>query len=422
MGIVPGHGIPQPLRRDGWVLKKTFGSPGGSARALFPNRAGKDPPPRRVLIVFPGVSVRAPSRAPFFPAGKNHILIPDPCHRSRSMPSLRSHELFPLALISIITVIAFVVFWEITDMVLLGGSLAILLLPLHHRLSARVRPLLSAALITGLVFAAFLVTALVTFRILAANAGTLTAIFSTIATWLNDPATNPLSSGIPFGKTTFSSLLAKGTALFVDFEQTLVDNLALYLFKTFVFFFSLGALLFHGDWLKNRFMDRMPPAVGEWVTRLSAVTVDTLYAIWVVQIAIAVLTFFIAIPVFYLLGYGNVLFYSFLTAFCELIPVLGSSATFLLIGAYAVALGDTRGVFIVFFLGYVVVACLPEVTVRPVLVGRRVRIHAVVMFIGIIGGILTMGLAGFVLGPVIIVLLTTSYRIYATEKKEHPDL
>jgi predicted PurR-regulated permease PerM len=147
------------------------------------------------------------------------------------------------------------------------------------------------------------------------------------------------------------------------------------------------------------------------------VTVDTLYAIYVVQVAIAALTFFIAIPVFYLLGYGHILFYSFLAAFCELIPILGSSVAFILIGAYALALGDTRGVFILFFLGYLIVSCVPEIYLRPVLVGRRVRIHPIIMLIGIIGGILTMGLAGFVLGPVIIVLLITSYRMYIKEKK-----
>ena len=337
------------------------------------------------------------------------------------MPALRSHDLFPFAVIGIITLVAFMVFWSVMDMVLLGGSLAIVLMPLHHRLSARVTPFFSAALITVLIFSVFAGTALVTIQILNANAGTLSGMFSAIATWLNDPATNPVSYGVPFGKTTLSNMLAKGTSIFVDFEQTLMDNLTLYLFKTFVFFFSLGALIFHGDWLKTHFMSHMPPAICEWVTRLSAVTVDTLYAIYVVQVAIAVLTFFIALPVFYLLGYGNILFYSFLTAFCELIPVLGSSATFMLIGAYALALGDTRGVFIIFFLGYLFVACLPEITMRPVLVGRRVRINPVVMFIGIIGGILTMGLAGFVLGPVMIVLLITSFRIYSSDRKERKE-
>jgi predicted PurR-regulated permease PerM len=61
---------------------------------------------------------------------------------------------------------------------------------------------------------------------------------------------------------------------------------------------------------------------------------------------------------------------------------------------------------------------VPEFYIRPVLVGRRVKIHPVIMFIGIVGGTLTMGLVGFVLGPVIIVLLITSYRMYVQEKKE----
>jgi predicted PurR-regulated permease PerM len=71
-----------------------------------------------------------------------------------------------------------------------------------------------------------------------------------------------------------------------------------------------------------------------------------------------------------------------------------------------------------FFFGYLIVSCIPEFYVRPVLVGRRVKIHPVIMFIGIFGGMLTLGLAGFVLGPVIVVLLITSYRIYVQEKKE----
>ncbi len=150
---------------------------------------------------------------------------------------------------------------------------------------------------------------------------------------------------------------------------------------------------------------------------MSDATGDTLFAIYYVQIVISVLTFFIAIPVFYLLGYGDIIFYSFFAAFCELIPILGSSTAFILIGAYAFSINDTRGVLILFFIGYLIVSLLPEIYVRPVLVGRRVKIHPVIMFIGIVGGILTMGLAGFVLGPLIIVLLITSYRIYTEERK-----
>jgi predicted PurR-regulated permease PerM len=325
---------------------------------------------------------------------------------------------FPFILMVILAVSGIVVFWSIMDMVLLGGSLAIVLIPLQRRLAAQARPVVSATIITLVTMAACSALAYLTLLIFTSNATTLDSVFAAIATWVDNPANNPLAYGIPLNKGSLTVILDKANAIFVNYQDTLLEYLTIIIFKLFTFFFTLFILLLHGDELKSRLMEHLPPSMNEYVSRLSDVTVDTLYAIYVVQIAIAVLTFFIALPVFYLLGYGNILFFSFFAAFCELIPVLGSSATFIILGAYAFALGDTRGVLILFFLGYFVVALMPEIWIRPVLVGHRVKVHPVIMFIGIIGGILTMGLAGFVLGPVIIVLLITTYRMYIQDRKD----
>jgi predicted PurR-regulated permease PerM len=332
---------------------------------------------------------------------------------------MKSHrtELLPFVLIIVLTLIAFVIFWLVMDMVLLGASIAIVLLPLHHRISKHTQPKVSAAMVTLAVVIALALVIIITLYVLNSNADTLKELFGSISVWLNNPATNPLDFGIPVTKATLSSILDEGTALFVDYQKTLISNLSLILFKMLVLFVSIFSLLRWGEELKIKLTRHVPQAFTGYVSKLSEVTVDVLYAIYIVQVAIAILTFFIALPVFYLLGYGNIIFYSFLAAFCELIPVLGSSVAFILIGTYAFAIGDTRGVFILFFLGYLIVSCVPEIYVRPVLVGRRVKIHPLIMFIGIISGILTMGLAGFVLGPVIIVLIITSYRMYAEEKK-----
>lgn len=327
-------------------------------------------------------------------------------------------EQFPFLLMVIFATACIVVFWSIMDMVLLGASLAVVLIPSHRRLSLRIRPLGSAALITLITLLGCSALLYITYSIFSANTATLRLMFATIAEWVENPATNPLMYGIPLSKGSLTAMLVQADALFVNFLDTVIEYLQVILFKIFTFFFTLFILLLQGDELKSRIMEHLPPSLTEYVTRLSDVTVDALYAIYVVQIAIAVLTFFIALPVFWLLGYGNVLFFSFFAAFCELIPVLGSSATFIVIGTYALALGDTRGVLILFFFGYLIVALMPEVWIRPVLVGRRVKIHPVIMFIGIIGGILTMGLAGFVLGPVIIVLLITTYRMYIRNRPD----
>ena len=327
-------------------------------------------------------------------------------------------DLFPFILFVVLTLAAFIVFWSFMDMVILGASLAVVLIPLHHRISQHTLPGVSAAIVTFAIFFSGCIMALFIFLIISSNVVILTELFGTIGTWLNNPATNPLDFGIPVAKANLSDLLNKGTLLFVDYQDTILSNLTLITFKMFVFFVSLFSLIRWGEELKMTFSRRVPEVLSRYDKRLSGVTVDTLYAIYIVQIAIAFLTFFLALPVFYLLGYGNVIFYSFLAAFCELIPVLGSSVVFVLMGTYAFALGDTRGVLILFFLGYLIVSCVPEFYIRPVLVGRRVKIHPVIMFIGIVGGTLTLGLVGFVLGPVIIVLLITSYRMYVQEKKE----
>jgi predicted PurR-regulated permease PerM len=325
---------------------------------------------------------------------------------------------FPLILMVILTLAGLIVFWSIMDMVLLGASLAIVLLPLHHWITKRTGFMVSGTMITLLVLLSFSALGYFTLVFFSSNSSTLTTLFSTIGNWVNNPATNPMAYGIPLGKTSITALLNEGNSLFVDYQKTILAYLPVIVFKAFTFFATLFVLIIHGEEIKRRIMTRLHPDVKEYVNRLSDVTVDVLYAIYIVQVAIAVLTFFIALPVFYLLGYGDILFYSFFAAFCELIPVLGSSVVFVLIGAYSLALGDKTGLLITFFLGYVGVSLLPEVYIRPVLVGRRVKIHPVIMFIGIIGGLLTMGLAGFVLGPVIIVLLITTYRMYVRDRKD----
>jgi predicted PurR-regulated permease PerM len=325
-------------------------------------------------------------------------------------------ETVSLIVITVIALAVLVIYWRIAEMVVLGASLAVVLMPLHHRICRHTRDFTSAAIITIAVFFVMTGFVYVTVTILTANAGVMSEMFITIGNWLEDPMTNPAVYGIPFERSDLSAILAKGNALFSHSLATIFNNLTEVVVYLIVFFVSFYLLLLKGEELKNRILTRLPVSVQKHIPQIDRVTVDTLYALYIVQIAIAVLTFFIAIPVFYFLGYGNVLFYSFLAAFCELIPILGSSVAFIIIGAYALALGDIRGVFILFIFGYLIVSLIPEVYVRPALVGRRVKIHWLIMFIGIVGGIVTMGLAGFVLGPLIIVLLVTWYRIWKTER------
>jgi predicted PurR-regulated permease PerM len=326
-------------------------------------------------------------------------------------------EYYPFFVVLFLTAVALVIFWPVLAMVVLSASLAVVLMPVHTRLTHSVRPAISAAAITICLFALVAGAAYCTDLVLRDNAGLINQIFGTIGSWLANPATTPGAFGVTISKSTLLAWLTRGNALFVNYWATITSNLLLIVFNGIVFFISFFLLLLRGIAIRDRIFRHLPAPVKSYCDQLVPVTVDTLYVIYIVQFAIAALTFFVAIPVFYLLGYGNILFYSFLAAFCELIPILGSSVAFIIVGAYALALGDLRGLLIMIILGYVVVSALPEIYIRPVLVGRRVKINPVIMFVGLIGGLLTLGLAGFVLGPLIIVLVMRSYRIWTDERK-----
>jgi predicted PurR-regulated permease PerM len=333
------------------------------------------------------------------------------------MKQLRN-DLLPMLLMAAIIGVTLLVFWKLLDVIVLSVSLAVVLFPLHVYASRSVNKYLSAAIVTCLVLLLFTSTFFLSVVVISQNSDTIRGIIGTIQQWVDNPATDPRLFGLPFERLQVSAWLSQAESLFIKYWFMVTSDIATIALKILVFFMSLYVFLLHGVRIWERIIAHVPADLKGHIATMSSATVDTLYAIYVVHIGIAALTFVIAIPFFIFLGYGNVLFYSFLCAFCELVPVLGSSLVFIFLGTYALSIGDIQGVLILFFFGYLGVSAIPEIYIRPVLMGRRVRLHPLVMLVGFYGGLITMGMAGFILGPVLIVLLFTGYKILIEEIKD----
>jgi predicted PurR-regulated permease PerM len=330
-------------------------------------------------------------------------------------------DLVPFVIMMAILVATLIIFWKLLDVVVLAISIAIVLFPLHTYCMRYANRYLSAAFITVFVFVALVAAAILCISVLSQNSGTLQEVVNTIERWVQNPSTDPRVFGLPVERVQVSTWLEQAKSIFFRYWTMLFSDLTTIALKILIFFGSLYVLLVHGEHIKKRIMAGVPESIRIRMQKMADGIVDTLYAIYIVHIGIAALTFVIAIPFFWFLGYGNILFYSFLTAFCELIPVLGSSIVFIFLGTYALSIGDINGVLIIFFFGYIGVSALPEIYVRPVLMGRRVKLHPLLMLIGFFGGLITMGMAGFVLGPVVIVLLFNGYKILIEERKDNEE-
>jgi predicted PurR-regulated permease PerM len=81
------------------------------------------------------------------------------------------------------------------------------------------------------------------------------------------------------------------------------------------------------------------------------------------------------------------------------------------IAIYAFAQGDTATGLLVFLVGYPMVGGLPDLFFRPLLMRSGMKIDAGILILGFFAGIVSMGMIGFVLGPLLLKLLVEAFRL-----------
>ena len=89
------------------------------------------------------------------------------------------------------------------------------------------------------------------------------------------------------------------------------------------------------------------------------------------------------------------------------------------IAAYAFAKGDSTAGILCLTVGYPVVALVPDVIFRPIMMGRQARFSALLLLLGFIGGLASMGAIGFILGPLALTMLAQALGFASERMKAH---
>lgn len=310
-----------------------------------------------------------------------------------------------------IIIAAAIAFWDLMWVLILSLSVAVVVMPLHRRLSRKIGEEVSAVVVSFLLFLILLGAIISVVSILQANSDYLAEIFATLLDWFRMQMSNQAAWGLPISSDRVVEWIHSQIGRFEVYITDIVQQIPMLIVQFCVFFLTLYYALLRGDQVLNEVLSHLPHKVASALSRMSEVTVNTLYAIYVVHVATSVITFIIAVPFFYFLGYGHVIFYSLTAAIFQLIPIIGPSLLMVLIAVYAFALGDIRGVFLIALIGYPVVCALPDLYFRPMMMGARASIHPVIMWIGFFGGLAVMGIVGFVLGPLFLALIVSGYHI-----------
>ncbi len=325
-------------------------------------------------------------------------------------------------LVAVLGIIGFLLVDPFLQYVLAAGLLAFVLFPLHERLSERIGPRPSAAVLTAVAF----VTAIVPLLVL-----TLILLDTTI-TFLDDLQGSDLSVfldsvrgflvddlGVDPGHVEeieaaaieeFEDLLAASAEILLTQTLGLLDTTVDVGFGVLILAFLLYYLLVDG------------PDLVEWtreVTPLDNDVQDELYdemsvVTWAVigsHLLVAVVEGILGGIGLWLVGVPNAAFWAVVMVIASIMPVVGVWLVWAPMVVYLVVVGQPVGAVILLVYGIAVLSVVDNY-LRAIFVDAGSGVHPAIVLVGVLGGIYLLGIMGLFLGPILLALFKAAVTVF----------
>jgi predicted PurR-regulated permease PerM len=115
--------------------------------------------------------------------------------------------------------------------------------------------------------------------------------------------------------------------------------------------------------------------------------------------------------ILFILGVPKPLLWAATMALASFIPLIGTTIIWMPIALYLGFLaGETGKALVLAGYGAVVIGGADNI-VRPFFLGRHMEAHPLMLFLGVLGGIILFGFAGIVLGPILVAFLNVAARL-----------
>jgi len=118
--------------------------------------------------------------------------------------------------------------------------------------------------------------------------------------------------------------------------------------------------------------------------------------------------------ILFILGFKQYVLWAAVMALASLIPLVGTAIVWVPMAGLLALDGEVAKGLVLAGYGMVVIG-MADNLLRPLLVGRHMEAHPLVLFFGILGGISMFGFVGIILGPVLVALLGVTSRLFRRE-------
>ena len=198
-----------------------------------------------------------------------------------------------------------------------------------------------------------------------------------------------------------------GNAL--DAGRGLVDTLI----KSILMLYLLFFLLRDGEKL-GQYLIRIIPLGDTKEKKLFKTFTKTTRAIFKGTLIISLAQGCVGGILFWIVGIPNPVLWAAVMTILSFIPAVGPMIVWLPAGLILLALGDMWQGVILLSGGFIIISMLDNI-LRPILVGKDIKMHDTIIMLSIFGGLATFGISGLLIGPIIAALTITLWEMFTEE-------
>lgn len=294
--------------------------------------------------------------------------------------------------------------------------LAYMAYPLHKIISKKLNKTISAGILTVALFLLFVIPMILLGTLLFQEVETIYQAVSTqniksfieanLGVAISDEV-NGFIQKLTQESTTY--LISAGS----DFILSLPEKIMSFFIMLFVFFFAFN----DGEKIIGELKSAIP-IEHKYKQRFEEKAVQTVNSLIYGEFAIALIEWVVASVGFILLGISHPVLWGLVIGIATILPMIGPLTVWLPMAVIAYLQGDTTQAIAIVLFGGIVLSIFLDLIVKYKALGHYAKIHPVITLIGVLGGISAMGTVGILLGPLILVILSTVIEIYLEIKHE----
>ncbi|MEO8001252.1 MAG: AI-2E family transporter [Arenimonas sp.] len=146
---------------------------------------------------------------------------------------------------------------------------------------------------------------------------------------------------------------------------------------------------------------------------------DTVFASIYGTLAVSSVQGFLGGLMFWFLGLSAPLLWGVVMAVLAVVPVLGAFVVWVPAVVFLALEGSWGKALILLLWGLLVVGTIDNL-LRPILVGNRLKLHTVPVFISVVGGLVVFGPSGLILGPMVLTITMVLLEIWTERSTPKP--